>query len=491
MDKVALVATLRDPPAPVQPGLESGLLQWLEVRADRVGDLGADWLRRRYGCRLIYALHGSGRHERARRLRRAAEHYDLVELDLRSDLAPEVLDHIPAHQRLISWRGAADDVEALRRCFDRARQAGARYYKLVTVPRVSGEELIPLLLLKTLGRRDVIAFAAGALGMWTRVLAPFMGAPMVVGNLGAANASQGVPSVAQLAADYGFPQLPRVRTVFGIVGAPVMHSLSPRLHNAACREAGLPALYLPFNAPDFDAFWGRVIEGGCFERLGFEVAGFTVGSPHKETALSVSADSAPIVRQAASTNLLIRRANGWRLDSTDPAGVLDNLAERGTPIAGKRIAIVGCGGSGRAMGAALSGRGARVMMVNRGERRGALAARLLDLQLTPLADFEARGFDIVINATPVGRDDDRTPFAVGALGAEAVVVDLAYRAAPTPTPLSRAASACGHTLIDGCDILLAQVRRQYRALTGRRMPASVARLAPAGRPGPASAAAGY
>ena len=107
-------------------------------------------------------------------------------------------------------------------------------------------------------------------------------------------------------------------------------------------------------------------------------------------------------------------------------------------------------------------------LINRGAERGEHAAALLRLPYIPLRDFEAKGYDIVVNATPVGRDSDDVPFKVEQLRADAVVIDLVYGS--RPTPLLNLTRERQQIAIDGCDVLIMQVRHQFRMMTGKEMP---------------------
>lgn len=261
-------------------------------------------------------------------------------------------------------------------------------------------------------------------------------------------------------------ELPAGARLFGIVGRGVERSPSPRLHNAAYHVLGLPHLYRAFPAESFDELW-RSLAAEDLTRLG----GLTVVAPLKEAAVELAGPegSSGIVRRAGAANLLVRAGEtAWKADSTDPQGVLDPLRRRRVALRDRALAVIGCGGSGRAVAAALDGAGARVTMVNRGRERGEEAARRLGLPFVPLADFDARGFAAVVHATPAGRDGRQIPFEVDGLDPGAVVVDLVL--APGPTPLVRAARARGLRVIDGREVLLAQTDHQIRAMTGRRVP---------------------
>ena len=179
---------------------------------------------------------------------------------------------------------------------------------------------------------------------------------------------------------------------------------------------------------------------------------------------------APAALRAGSANLVYRRGGQWVADTTDPAGVLETLAGRGIAVAGRRAAVVGCGGSGRAVAAALARAGANVVLSNRSRIRGEWAARRLGLPLVDLASFSAVDFNLIVNATPVGRTSEELPFACDRLSAGTVIVDLVY--APRPTPLAVAAEARGACVIAGHEVLLVQATRQFEKMTGRIIPAA-------------------
>jgi 3-dehydroquinate dehydratase/shikimate dehydrogenase len=181
-----------------------------------------------------------------------------------------------------------------------------------------------------------------------------------------------------------------------------------------------------------------------------------------------------MVARAGSTNFFRRDDDGgWLADTTDADGILLTLRDRGVQLHNKRVAVVGCGGSGRAMAAALHHAGAQVTLVNRGLDRGAFARDLLELPFVPLSEFSGDGFATVVNATPVGRDSDEIAFSVERLQRDAVVVDLVYR--DRPTELISRTRGPGRITIDGWDMLVTQAVRQYRLMTGGEIPERLVR----------------
>lgn len=432
--------------------------------------IDADLVRAAFAGPLVFATAERGP-ARQRQLLDAASKFDFVLLEP-GDVTGAIRKAIPAERRIMTWRGKAETLAELRERLYQVTFTPARWYRLEVEARKSGDELLPLQLLRESGRRDIAAYATGAVGFWTRIISPLLGAPFVAGTVTRSD-EPGLPTVEQLIADYGLPHRRNVREIFGIVGSPVLQSLSPRLHNAAFDAIGRAALYLPFHVDRFDRFWQNIVEQRAIEELGFEAGAFCIVSPHKEVALGATKLRTRIVERAKSTNFFVKENDQWTADTTDPEGVLVTLRERGIDPGQQRIAVIGCGGSGRAVAAALQQAGADVTLVNRGFDRASFALHLLQLPFRPLAGFSAGGFSVIVNATPVGRDGTATPFNVDSLNADAVVIDFAY--GEDATPLVASTRERGQLTIDGRDVLMTQAMTQFRLMTGQEMPAAVTR----------------
>lgn len=483
MTDALLVASLKKRSFLVQEALAAlpTAVEWLEVRADQVGDFSPDSFRQAFRGRWLYTLrsHAEGGHssasdaERQQRLRQAAATYNLVDLEAERDLRPEILRAIPPEKRMISWHGPPTDRTTLRARFEQMAGVPARLYKLAPAARCASDGLAPLAFLKALDRPDVVAYATGKRGLWSRLLAPYLGARFVFGTMAQVMDDEGNPPLQQLIQDYDLPTLRPLDALYGIVGSPVTHSLSPRLHNAAYRALEQRALYLSFEVDAFPNFWHTMIEDETLASMGFPVGGLTVVSPHKPLAQQIIPACSLITQRALSSNLYVRKNGSWQADTTDATGIYLTLGRHGVGVQDKRIAIIGCGGSGRAMAVALNQAGAHVTLVNRSLDRGYLAAQLLDLPFVPLSTFSPAGFDILVNATPVGRHGDTLPFPIDALDENAVVVDLVYGA--HPTPLVTRARTLGRRAIEGREMLLVQVMSQFALMTGHEMPEALAR----------------
>jgi 3-dehydroquinate dehydratase/shikimate dehydrogenase len=480
MAHVTLIATVAAP-------LSSGLTEiheipksvtCLQVRADLTGDVPATALRKHFPGTLLYSLRsshsggtfdGSAR-ERQDRILSASLDFDLIELEADLDLSLALLEAIPPEKRLISWRqtdGAAD----LESVFKKMSGIPARFYCLCSTAAKTSDGLRCLNFLRALGRKDVAVICEGPSGCWAQLLAPHFGSPLVFGQLEIAGA-RGEFTIQQLIHDYGFPALHPLREIYGIAGAQILQSPSPRLHNSGYRTLRHPALFLPFQVESFEDFWREMIEAPAMESLGIPICGLTIVSPYKEAAIAMAEAHSPMVYKAGSSNMFVRRNNQWEAHTTDPDSVaaINGKYANGS---GYRAAVIGCGGAGRAVAAALQQAGAEVTLVNRGRERGHRAVELLGLPFVPLSEFQAQAFSLLVNATPVGKNDDALPFAIDALDSGTTVVDLAY--GKCPTPLVSGVLARGGSVIDGHDVLLTQVRKQFRMMIGRELPASIGR----------------
>src|SRR5690349_7267104 len=142
MPWASLIATLYEPPATDGADLTAlpDAVEWLEVRADVVGDIDPDWLRDHFKGKLLYSLRTSDQPNRLERLKTAAPFYDRVELDVTTD--GSLLELIPPEQRLLSWYGTAGDVAELSARFEQLASVPAGVYKLVTHASKIAEEFL-------------------------------------------------------------------------------------------------------------------------------------------------------------------------------------------------------------------------------------------------------------------------------------------------------------------------------------------------------------
>jgi len=343
------------------------------------------------------------------------------------------------------------------------RATGAEVIKVAAAAnRLS--DCLPLLSVAEAARGDtgLVLIAMGEHGLASRVLAARFGSAWTYAG---AVGDVGQITPAALLDDYGFRRVTRSTGVFGVVGAPVSHSVSPAMHNAAFREAHFDGVYLPLPAAD-------VADFVAFARA-LNLKGASVTIPFKVPLCDHVDDIQPIARRIGAINT-IRCVNGrWIGDNTDVAGFLQPLHDRGIPLKGTRATILGAGGSARAVAVALASCRAEVSVCARHPAAAQAVARLANGRVGTWPP-EARSWDLLVNCTPVGMRPHGTesPLAATALTGR-VVYDLVYN--PADTRLIRDAAAAGCQTIGGLDMLVAQAQEQFEWWTGARPAAGVMR----------------
>jgi 3-dehydroquinate dehydratase/shikimate dehydrogenase len=475
--KITLFASMEDPFT--AEGLEltgiPGAVACLEIRADCVGDVPAQWISDRFPGRLLYTLRtkdAGGKfqgtvEERARRIRWAAKFFDFVDLEAPDDLISDLLSTVNPKQRIISSVDVVADQVSLRTAFVRHSNVDAVLHRVISHTTGIADEASTLQFQFATRRSDTAVYSATGAGSWTRLTSALLGAAVIFAPLTASTRPDEGLTIGALLSDYGLPTLTGVRDIFGIVSPNPFRSLSPRLHNIAHKRIGSSALYLPFKVDSLSTFWDAVVNGSAFEKCGFLFRGITVTAPHKEDVLTITQDCTANALGGRSGNNLSLVVGGWRADTTDPDGVLRSLAERDVRVRGRKTAVVGCGGAGRSIAARLKTMGVDVTLVNRGFERGIRAAQLLDLPWILLSVFDPREFSMIINATPMGLENDTVPSFNLHIPKAAVVVNLSYGSHPNPFVM--AVKPRCEVVVDGLEVLLFQALRQFQLMTGREI----------------------
>lgn len=256
--------------------------------------------------------------------------------------------------------------------------------------------------------------------------------------------------------------------LYGILGNPVSHSLSPAMHNAALAASEINGVYLPFPAPD--------IEAAVTGLRGLGVQGASVTIPHKERVMGLLDEIDPVARRIGAVNTIRREDKKLIGLNTDWLGATRALEEE-IDLNGAESVILGAGGSARAIGFGLLERGAKFVLCSRTESRGRSLAEELGCPWTSLTEAENLSGDILINATSVGMQPqiELSPVPAVILSRFQVVMDIVY--APLKTRLLQEAEAAGCTVIGGLEMLLYQGVAQFEIWTGKTAPVDVMRRA--------------
>ncbi|WP_277554295.1 shikimate dehydrogenase [Halobaculum limi] len=266
--------------------------------------------------------------------------------------------------------------------------------------------------------------------------------------------------------------------VYGLIGNPVGHSLSPPMHEAAYEELGLDARYVTFEpAPDAGA---EAVTAA--KSLG--VAGLNVTVPFKQDVLE-AVDPDDLAAEVGAVNTVDLRTDPPSGYNTDVAGVQRAFDHHGVDREGASAVVVGAGGAGRAAAFALAESSVTLHIANRtAEKATSLAEAVrssigddLDTPTTVTAgglDSLAETVptaDVLVNATTVGMESDETPIPADLLHGNLAVLDAVY--APLETRLLRDAAAAGATTVDGAWMLLFQGVEAFERWTGEEAPVAV------------------
>ena len=382
--------------------------------------------------------------------------------------------------------------------------SGAEIAKLAVESRSLSDTLRLMILAGTRpsesdsGAPGHVLIAMGDAGVASRILATRIGnAWTYAGD----NVAPGQVSLARLLDEFRFRDLNPQSAVYGVVGNPVMHSLSPVMHNAGFRCLGIDAVYLPLLAADAADFL-------TFAR-GLGLAGVSITAPFKVALMSAADELDPLAQRVGAINTLAMRDGRWHGYNTDVHGFaaplvrrLEDLPPKGGshpslaksrpsefgvasgfsrkaaggaefPLSGGRnlrASILGAGGAARAVAVALADLGADVTVC---ARRPEAARELADLASGTVGTLPpaAGSWDLLVNSTSWDGDAAvNSPMAAAALDGK-LVYELVY--VPAETRLLADARAAGCTTIGGLEMLVAQAEKQFEIWTGQTPPAGL------------------
>lgn len=245
--------------------------------------------------------------------------------------------------------------------------------------------------------------------------------------------------------------------VFGILGRPVAHSLSPAMHNAAFRELGVNAVYVAFPVTDLV----RAIAG----LRGLQIGGVSVTIPFKEEIIPLLDEIDPQAARMGAVNTVVNREGRLYGYNTDWLGAVAALKAK-TGLKGRHVLILGAGGAARAIAFGIKEEGGAVTVTDLDMPRAQSLARDLGVAAVPPEAVAQCPAAILVNATPVGMEPkaDNIPLDPNLLGRYRLVMDIVYK--PLETRLLREAEGRGCATIDGLQMLLHQATAQFELWTG-------------------------
>jgi 3-dehydroquinate dehydratase/shikimate dehydrogenase len=320
-----------------------------------------------------------------------------------------------------------------------------------------------------------IAFCMGPFGIPSRILTLRAGGYLTFGSLdeGKESAPGQIPA-RDLREIYRAHEIHPGTQVFGLIGNPVSHSLSPNIHNAAFEATGYDAVYVPFQVGN--------CENLIHDLASIGVQGFSVTIPHKERVIPLLNRVDEASRRMGAVNTVYRQNGQWLGTNTDVYGAWKALETAGMDLQGKRWTIVGAGGVARAVACGAGTRGTPKRLTVLGRTRQKLERLLGDLRQisscpvagtilteTDLGEILEKT-DILVNGTPVGMvpEVDNAPIPPHLLQPRHLLFDTIYN--PMETKLLREARKQGCRTVSGFQMFLHQGAAQFERWTGEKAP---------------------
>lgn len=400
------------------------------------------------------------------------------------DIEEDIADKIPRYgktKRIISYhnfRHTPDDLEALH---ERMTKLDADVVKLATMAHQPHDNVRMLDLVKN-SSIPTAGMCMGDIGTPSRILGAKFGAPFTYATFHHERSlAPGQLSFQQMTEIYDYESIGPDTDVYGVIADPVAHSLSPHIHNAALRAAGIDAVYVPFRVPS-DTL-GEFMENA--PRLGLK--GLSVTIPHKEAIAAHLTKVDAAAKGIAAVNTVALRDGQVHGYNTDCKGAMDALEQglRGpdqkpTPgeasiLAGKRVLVLGAGGVSRAILYGLQKRGAQAIVASRTKKRADTLAKEFGARAVEWGARHNVEAHVLVNGTPIGMHPnvDETPFGKTYLKPSMVVFDTVYN--PESTLLVKEARNQGCRVVTGVEMFVGQAELQFMVFTGAEPPAGVMR----------------
>lgn len=376
--------------------------------------------------------------------------------------------------------------------FAELSETGADVAKIVWTARSVRDNLEAFELLRH-RTKNTIALCMGEQGALSRILAPKFGGFLTFASLRPSTVTApGQLTLKEMLEVYRFRSIDAQTEVYGVVGHPVSHSLSPHIHNHAFAHTSRNAVYVPLPvAPSYEAF--KAFMESFLEGDQLHLRGLSVTLPHKENAYRYLTEQQaaidPIAQSTGAVNTIkiTPGPSGPTLSgtSTDHGAILHcvelGLSKQGHATLGPdvHIAVIGAGGTGRTAVSVLSRSGARITVYNRTlERAEQLAHEFPGVDVAPLSDLPRSTAQVYINTTSVGMHPNTAASAWGddlpaCIGHDSVVFDTVYT--PLETTFLREARERGAITVPGIEMFAHQAASQFEFWTRLSLPTSLFR----------------
>ena len=388
----------------------------------------------------------------------------LVDLELQTALKckPAQIEKLRSQAALIL---SFHDFKATKRLEDtlaKMTAIPADYYKIVSTATTLYDNVTMMKFLERHGdKQSLVGMCMGEQGIISRVLGVRAGSAFTFASVSdEEKTAPGQVTSQELRSIYRIDQVDAATRVYGVVGDPVAHSLSPAIMNAAMRRENVNGVYVALHARTLKDLMACVRD--------IPIHGLSVTMPYKQDIIEHLDNTDTHTTKIGACNTVVRAQDGKLYGfNTDTAGVVRPL-ERRLPLENARILVLGAGGAARAAVFGLKERGAEVYILNRSLGPAQKLARQAHARSIKRPDLKKLAFDVIINATPLGLGNTRdTPLKEEEIKAR-FVFDMVYD--PIETRLLKLAKARGAEVIPGYEMFVHQAARQFEIWTGKPAP---------------------
>lgn len=389
-------------------------------------------------------------------------------IDLEDDIAGEVPRYGDT-KRIVSHHNFDETPEDLADIYERMLSLDPDLIKIATMAH-SPTDMVRVLKLVALAEVPTVGFCMGELGTPSRILCGKYGSPFTYASFSAERElAPGQISYDVMRDQYRFDEIDSGTKVFGVLGDPIVQSLSPLLHNAVYKQEGMNHVYLPFRVPM------GTLQESLNSFIWLDIQGYSVTIPHKrEVALLADVQDDSMKEVGAANTLCLDHEGHWVAFNTDYKAIracvklgLEKRLSGNKNISGKKVLILGAGGVARAAAFAMKDEGASVIVANRNQSRAVDLARELGCKNIRWEHRSSEFADILINCTPVGmfpESIDETPFPSNAYRERMLVLDTVYN--PENTLLLKQARDRGCETVSGLEMFVRQAAEQFQYFTG-------------------------
>jgi 3-dehydroquinate dehydratase / shikimate dehydrogenase len=386
-----------------------------------------------------------------------------VELQTAGKCKPEQLQKLRSRAGLILSFHDFRATKKLEDGLEKMLAYPADFYKVVSTATTLSDNVAMIKFLAREGdRHSMVGMCMGEQGIISRVLGVRAGSVFTFASAGAGEeTAPGQVTAQELRNVYRIEQVDVATRVYGVVGDPIAHSLSPAIMNAAFRRENVNAVYLALHAKTLKDLLSCIRE--------IPIHGISVTMPYKEAIVPHLDNTDSHTTKIGACNTVVRAQDGKLYGfNTDSAGIVRPLERRLNTLEGARILVIGAGGAARAAVFGLKERGCEVYILNRSAAPAKKLAHQARARIVKRPDLKKLAFDVIINATPVGMGNSReAPLHEQEINAR-YIFDMVYD--PPETRLMKLAQERGAQVIPGIEMFVHQAARQFEIWTGKPAP---------------------